>query len=268
MSGNGGMVSARAVTAEAAKTVMSGPASGVMAAAYTGRGAGMGDLITYDMGGTSTDVALIRDGKPAIDPAGARVGQFRTMVEAVAMRTTGLGGDSEVHVNDEGLVGGVSLGPRRVVPISLMAHEAPGVVHDALDSQLRSQTPGEYDARFVRAVQGVDAGGLTDRDALLLDRIGEAVHPLGAVLKTRMEVQALKRLVTRGLVQVSAVTPSDASHVLGRLEAWDAQAAHKALELMGRRRTGSGNMLMPDVAGMAQMIIDQLTYQTLSLIHI
>ena len=51
MNGNGGMVSARTVADEAAKTVMSGPASGVMAAAYTGRRAGIPDLLTYDMGG-------------------------------------------------------------------------------------------------------------------------------------------------------------------------------------------------------------------------
>ncbi|MEQ9673392.1 MAG: hydantoinase/oxoprolinase family protein, partial [Roseovarius indicus] len=50
MNGNGGMVSSRFVAKEAAKTVMSGPASGVMAAAYTGRIAGMPDLLTYDMG--------------------------------------------------------------------------------------------------------------------------------------------------------------------------------------------------------------------------
>ena len=66
MNGNGGMVSARLVAREAAKTVMSGPASGVIAAAYTGRRAGAPNLITYDMGGTSTDVALIRGAVPAV----------------------------------------------------------------------------------------------------------------------------------------------------------------------------------------------------------
>ena len=66
MNGNGGMVSARTVSREAAKTVMSGPASGVMAAAYTGSRAGYPDLITYDMGGTSTDVALIRGAEPLV----------------------------------------------------------------------------------------------------------------------------------------------------------------------------------------------------------
>ncbi|NNE53570.1 MAG: hydantoinase/oxoprolinase family protein, partial [Sulfitobacter sp.] len=66
MNGNGGMVSSQLVAKEAAKTVMSGPASGVMAAAYTGRRAGEENLLTYDMGGTSTDVALIRKGTPPV----------------------------------------------------------------------------------------------------------------------------------------------------------------------------------------------------------
>ena len=101
-----------------------------------------------------TDVALLRDGRPAIDPAGARVGPYRTMVEAVAMRTTGLGGDSEVHFLSEGLQGGVSLGPRRLLPVSLVAMDAPDIVHATLVSQLRSTLPGEHDGRFVRAVAG------------------------------------------------------------------------------------------------------------------
>ena len=66
MNGNGGTVSANLVVGEAVKTVMSGPASGVIAAAYTGRFAKRSNLITYDMGGTSTDVALIYDCQPSI----------------------------------------------------------------------------------------------------------------------------------------------------------------------------------------------------------
>ena len=62
MNGNGGMVAAKDVAKEAVKTVMSGPASGVMAAVATGRRAGITNLLTYDMGGTSTDVAMIRGG--------------------------------------------------------------------------------------------------------------------------------------------------------------------------------------------------------------
>ena len=197
-----------------------------------------------------------------IDPDGARVGAFRTMVEAVAVRTTGLGGDSEVHFVGEGLRGGVTLGPRRVIPVSLLASDAPEVVLPTLAAQMRNTTPHEYDGRFVRAVPGVHAGGLGAREADLLARIGGNVHALGSVLRTRMEQGALKKLVARGLVQISALTPSDASHVLGRLGAWDGEAARMACQLFGRRRTGSGDVLASDPAQTAQMIVDQLTWET------
>ncbi|KIC06546.1 hypothetical protein RA19_25370, partial [Leisingera sp. ANG-M1] len=62
--------------------------------------------------------------------------------------------------------------------------------------------------------------GLSEREAGLLARIGMHVHPLGKILRTRMEQGSLNRLVDRGLVQVSGITPSDASHVLGRVDAW------------------------------------------------
>ncbi|MEO0371664.1 MAG: hydantoinase/oxoprolinase family protein, partial [Pseudomonadota bacterium] len=223
---------------------------------------GADHALVSDIGGTTTDVALLRDGKPKIDPAGARVGPWRTMVEAVAMRTTGLGGDSEVHVIDEGLTGGLTLGPRRVLPVSLIATEAPDVVLPALEEQLRSDTPGEHDTRFVRAVPGVDAGGLAAKDAALLERIGGAVSPLAQILRSRLENSALKRLVARGLVQVSGVTPSDASHALDLVDAWDNEAARTAIKLIARKRTGSGDVLSETVEDMAQMIIDQLTHQT------
>ena len=257
--GDGALISAEQARERPIETILSGPAASIVGARWM---TGAEEALVSDIGGTTTDVAVLRDGRPAIDPAGAQVGPWRTMVEAVAMRTSGLGGDSEVHVMDAGLKGGLTLGPRRVVPVSLMAVDAPDVVHVVLDEQLRSTTPGEHDARFVRAVPGVDAGGLPDRDAMVLGRIGDTVHAVGKVLKTRMEAQALKRLIGRGLVQVSGVTPSDASHVLGHLDAWDGPAARKALELMGRKRLGTGNMLAQEPETLARMIVEQLTYQT------
>jgi N-methylhydantoinase A/oxoprolinase/acetone carboxylase beta subunit len=149
-----------------------------------------------------------------------------------------------------------------VLPISLIARDAPDIVHSALDSQLRSTTPGEYDGRFVRRVEGQSVEGLGPRETDLLARIGHVVHPLGHVLKSRIEQGALKRLVERGLVQVAGLTPSDASHVLGNVDVWDKDAAEKALVLFGRRRTGSGNTLAKEAKLVAGMIVERLTYQT------
>ncbi|WP_238372271.1 hydantoinase/oxoprolinase family protein [Heliomarina baculiformis] len=256
--GDGALMSAEQARLRPIETILSGPAASLVGARWL---TGAQTALVSDIGGTTTDVAMLREGRPLIDPGGARVGGHRTMVEAVAMRTTGLGGDSQVHVEVEGLRGGVRLGPRRLVPVALMAREAPEVVHRALETQLRAQSVGEYDGRFLRAVPGLPAGGLSAREATLLERI-EGVQPMGAVLRTRMEQGALGRLVDRGLVQVAGVTPSDASHLLGRLEAWDGAAAEKALALMARRRIGSGERLAPDAGALARMIVDQLTQQT------
>ena len=104
MNGNGGMVSARIVAREAAKTVMSGPASGVMAAAYTGRRAGIPDLLTYDMGGTSTDVAMIRGAEPAVSHEIEIEYAMPIHVPMVDVRTVGAGGGSIARVNAAGLL--------------------------------------------------------------------------------------------------------------------------------------------------------------------
>ena len=257
--GDGALISSGQARERPIETILSGPAASIVGARWM---TGVDHALVSDIGGTTTDVALIKGGKPQIDPAGARVGPYRTMVEAVAMRTTGLGGDSEVHFQSEGLQGGVTLGPRRVLPISLIAVDAPDVVHAALDAQLRSVAPGEHDARFVRAVAGQTKEGLGPREQALLDRIGDQVHPLGDIIRSRIELGALKRLVERGQIQIAGVTPSDASHVLGRVMEWDSGAARKALRLFGRRRTGGGDVLSNSEDDIAEMIIDRLTHQT------
>jgi len=85
---------------------------------------------------------------------------------------------------------------------------------------------------------------------------------VGKVLRSRMDSAALARLVRRGLVQVAGVTPSDASHVLGRQAGWDGEAARIALEVVARKRTGSGNRLAQGPEQLARMIVDRLTHQT------
>ncbi len=104
MNGNGGMISARFVARDAAKTVMSGPASGVIAAAYTGKRAGVRNLVTYDMGGTSTDVALILDAEPAVSNETEIEYAMPIHVPMVAVHTVGAGGGSIARVDASGLI--------------------------------------------------------------------------------------------------------------------------------------------------------------------
>ncbi len=257
--GDGALVSAALARERPIETILSGPAASIAGASWL---TGETDALVSDIGGTTTDICLLRDGRPSIDPEGARVGAFRTMVEAVAMRTTGLGGDSEVHLI-EGLGTVLRLGPRRLLPVSLMAQDWPGLVHDALDAWLAGESTGEYDGRFVLPMwHGTPPQGLAGREEAVVERLMEGPVRMVDAIRTRPEIPALMRLVSRGLVMVSGLTPSDASHGLGRLECWDAGAARKALALFAKRRNGHGDRVAAGPEELAQAIISQLTAQT------
>jgi N-methylhydantoinase A/oxoprolinase/acetone carboxylase beta subunit len=256
--GDGALVSAGIAREKPIETILSGPAASIAGASWL---TGETDALVSDIGGTTTDVCLLRDGRPKIDPKGARVGPFRTMVEAVAMRTSGLGGDSEVHVVD-GLDGGLRLGPRRLMPISLAAHHYPDLVHAVLDRSMSQDIPASDGGQFVIPLWDQMPVGLDAREQTVADRLADGPLRLGDAVQSRIESPALGRLVGRGLAVLAGVTPSDASHALGLVDAWDGEAATKALTLFARRRTGAGTRLAENGQVLAQQIIDQLTAQT------
>lgn len=169
MNGNGGMVSARHVTKEAAKTVMSGPASGVIAAAQTGRAAGVLDLLTYDMGGTSTDVALIRNAEPAVSSEIEVDYALPIHVPMVDVRTVGAGGGSIASVNTAGLL---EVGPES-------AGATPGPICYGRGGKLPTISDanmllGRLDTSRLNAVEG--GVSLADIEAVFQCELGD---PLG-----------------------------------------------------------------------------------------
>jgi N-methylhydantoinase A/oxoprolinase/acetone carboxylase beta subunit len=257
--GDGALMAASVAHEKPIETILSGPAASVAGAAWLAR-----EPLAFvsDIGGTTTDICLLRDGRPALDPQGARVGPWRTMVEAVAMRTWGLGGDSEVHLLP-GLGGELHLGPRRVVPVSLLARDHPDLVHRTLDVALAAERANEETGRFVLPLWGANLPlGLDARESALTERLAQGPLPLAEAVRARPEGAALNRLVTRGLAQVSAVTPTDASHVLGLQADFDGDAAEKALRLFGRRRVGTGDRLAEDAETLAHAVLDRLAQQT------
>ena len=256
--GDGALVPAELARARPIETILSGPAASVAGAGWL---TGATEALVSDIGGTTTDVCLLRDGRPRLDPNGATVGGFRTMVEAVAMRTWGLGGDSAVHAG-EGLEGGVTLGPRRLLPVSMLAVQHPALVHRVLDAHLAQDGPPLDGGGFAVPLWDRLPEALDPRERAVAERLMQGPRRLGEAVQTRMERPALDRLVRRGLCQVAGVTPSDAAHVAGLADHWDAGAAEKALSLMARRRAGDGRRIAPDARTLARAIVDRLAAQT------
>jgi N-methylhydantoinase A len=169
MNGNGGMVSGSRVAREAAKTVMSGPASGVIAAAYTGRRAGIDNLISYDMGGTSTDVALIRSGRASVSNETEIEYAMPIHLPMVDVRTIGAGGGSIARLNAAGLL---EVGPRSA-----------GSVPGPIACGLGGTRPTISDANLLLGRLGAARLGAADpeatRDAVRAAFAAEFGKPLG-----------------------------------------------------------------------------------------
>src|ERR1700723_1116817 len=120
--GDGSLMKAQIALEYPVETILSGPAASVVGAGFL---TGLADFIVADMGGTTTDVAVVSGGRPVINGEGALVGAWRTMVQAVDVRTSGLGGDSEVHFDRQHRL---CVGPRKAMPLSLLAHTHPAVL--------------------------------------------------------------------------------------------------------------------------------------------
>ncbi len=255
--GDGALMAAAVAKTRPIETILSGPASSLVGASYL---TGIRDAIVSDIGGTTTDVAVIHDGAPHLDEHGATVGGLRTMVEAVAMTTVGLGGDSEVIVVTSRMTPVVQLGPRRVVPLCMMAVDHPDLVHRALDQQLLSDPPGDQDARFVLPITdgGASAVGLDLSEADLLQRALVGPSTVAKLVRGHADVGRLTRLVKRGLVMIAAFTPTDASHVLGDYVAFDTSAAEKGARLMARKRSALGTAVADGATEFSEWVVRSL----------
>ena len=181
------------------------------------------------------------------------------MVEAAEIRTCGLGGDSEVTHVARGRKSGLNLGPRRAVPLSLMALTHPQIKQQ-MQAQLDLPVPTITDGRFVFPIMpdGVP-NWLTRSESRLAERALEsgpsAVSDLAA---TQLALGAVDRLISRGLLGLATFTPTDATHLTGDFTKFDSNAAWLGAKLMARQRNGLGNPTAVDAETLASMTLAEL----------
>jgi N-methylhydantoinase A/oxoprolinase/acetone carboxylase beta subunit len=240
--GDGSLVRVEWAMQRPIETILSGPAASAVGAWHLavqdGLSAEDGALWVMDVGGTTTDIAALREGHPRLSPEGARVGHWRTMVEAVDVHTVGLGGDSHVRLDGDRRL---TIGPQRVVPLSLLASEYPEIVDD-LRSQAKVRVRDEVANQFLLPRRHPNRP-LESYEQVLLDRLAQGPVSLAFLVReTRFGFLALRRiddLVAERLVLRAGFTPTDALHALGRLELWNGEAARLGAQILAaqaRRR--------------------------------
>jgi N-methylhydantoinase A/oxoprolinase/acetone carboxylase beta subunit len=258
--GDGSLVRAEWAMRRPIETILSGPAASVVGAWHL---AGRRDAWVVDVGGTTTDIAVLRDGHPRLNPEGAQVGGWRTMVEAVDAYTVGLGGDSLVRLDGEGRL---AIGPRRVVPLCTLASEYPQVV-DELERQVGARQRPSLVGQFVMAQRRATPALSEEGKDLLRELAAGPRSLLALVEKLRygsLTVRRIEGLEARRLALRSGFTPTDALHALGRFERWDARASLLGAELLAAQMGLSPEALCEQVvAGRSDLVATALVSKVL-----
>jgi N-methylhydantoinase A/oxoprolinase/acetone carboxylase beta subunit len=227
--GDGSIVNAETALVHPVTTILSGPAASVIGACAL---SGSRNAIIADMGGTTTDIAIVTNGQPELASEGARVGNWQPMVETVKVYSIGLGGDSEVRFYG----GSIALGPRRVVPMSLLAQQYPEVLK-RMQAHL-DDTPTPRHNRFVTRLERNQAliNQFTPIESQAWELLEHGpVEMETMVFKNQDLAKALARLERKGMVIYSGFTPSDAAHVLGNSSHWSVEGAKLAAQIWARQ---------------------------------
>ncbi len=204
ISGNGDQVSIQDAANRAGVTVASGPAC----TAGFGVSQGTDYALVVDVGGTTTDVVMIENGKMVLDSEGCQVGEWQIHVEAVNMLTGGVGGDSHVMLDANGKI---TLGPTRVIPLS-MAEGFPDCT---------SWLGAELKAKCISLLPELDSSKQSDPIIYALatngpstaDSIRRKTGFSGVPLNKRLEQLARSQVILE-----TGFTPTDALHVLGKID--------------------------------------------------
>ena len=226
--GDGSLVSSDWAKAHPVEMILSGPASSACGAGFLADAGRLGSSSwAIDIGGTTTDIIHLDDeGKP-ISTNSSTVGNHKTLVKAIDIQTFGLGGDSRVHYDVERKL---IIGPRRVRPLCVAAHEHPEVSH-ILSWHAAANYRGEPLVVFP---------GKTKPDTPFAERIIEKLQKGPQMIDTLLSGESmikhclneLERMELRGVVSLASFTPTDALHVLGLLDKWDRSASLHGANIM------------------------------------
>ncbi len=254
--GDGSLMNETVAKERPIETILSGPAASIIGATFLN---GTENGLILDMGGTTTDIAVMKNGRPRIDPEGALVGGWRTRVAATEVNTFGLGGDSRIWF--DGIGGGVKVGPRRVYPISAVTKAYPNYL-----IELRQLFPKKIGMMMNELCEGYlllrqppKAMELTSMEKTLLGYLADGPHTLYALAQRYgidSEFLKMERLIEHGVVAMVGFTPTDLLHVTGEYVRGDAEAATLALHLIAKRWCEDKNDVMQS---MRFHITDRLT---------
>ena len=226
--GDGSIMSLDFALKRPVETLLSGPASSVHGGMLLSP---HDNLIIVDIGGTTGDMAIIKDGYPGLIEDGAVVGNWKTAVSSIDIVTSGIGGDSEVIIDKNK---GITTGTNRVIPLCTLSSTYKCVsvkLKEILSNKPKHTRPlpvfyvltsgniknlNDYEMSIVNALKDGPVDILT-----LCDRIGVSIY---AFRDTELE--------KRGIIAKSTLTPTDVMHIQKDFVKWDRDASLEAVQIL------------------------------------
>jgi len=251
--GDGTLMSDEFAAGTPVETIHSGPAASAIGGRFLSQ---QDDALIVDVGGTTTDLALIQGGEVTISEQGASVAGYKTSVKSANLLSIGLGGDSHIALDRQNEI---VIGPERVVPLSYLVHEHPEIVLHLKALTLKSWPPPapislEYwfllreptDKHIIRS----------DREKKLVNFLKDGPKPVPAILKEldlfHTNQLSADELLRQEIIGKAGLTPTDLLHVDGRYTPWDVQASKYGLVMFS-------NFLSWDAKNLTEFIWSQVT---------
>ena len=204
------------------QTLLSGPAASVSGGILL---AAEKDCIVVDMGGTTTDIALVKNEIPVMAEEGISIGKWKTFVRGFAVKTFGLGGDSAVHYNENQLF----LEEYRLLPLCVAGAKNPQLIEKlkVLAESHIKHTHYLYE-HYILGIGIRDSSRYTDYEKRFCEALEKGPLMLGeaaSLMDSDIYNFRPHRLLAEGIVQISGFTPTDAMHIKNDFNAFSREAS-------------------------------------------
>ena len=229
--GDGTLMSDEFAARTPVETIHSGPAASAIGGRFLSE---LDDMLVVDVGGTTTDIALIQGGQVTISEEGATVSGYKTAVGAANLLSIALGGDSHITLNR---AKEITIGPERVTPLARLAWQYPRVGKQLQALRRRPWAQATPDGLEYWFLLREPPENLLQRpqERALVKFLQDGPHTVPDILKhlklLHVGQMGAQELVRQEIIGKAGLTPTDLMHIEAKYNQWDVRASEAALEV-------------------------------------
>jgi N-methylhydantoinase A/oxoprolinase/acetone carboxylase beta subunit len=233
--GDGTLMSDEFAAKTPVETIHSGPAASAIGGRFLSH---LDQALVVDIGGTTTDIALVENGQVAVSEEGATVSDYKTAVKAANLFSIALGGDSHITTDSQNKI---RIGPQRVAPLAYLADQFGNVRSNlkALSQRSDAHLTPDWLEYWYLLRDPLDADWQqAEQEKKLLEFLTEGPRTLPEILThldlfSKVQVNA-GNLLRREIIGHAGLTPTDLLHVEGLHGSWDSETARLATDIFCR----------------------------------